>query len=44
MRGGAELPNLSPANPKYRAAIAVWTRLPLALTNFIGPHIVRSIP
>jgi hypothetical protein len=44
MRGGAELPNLSPANPRYRAAINVWTRLPLAVTNFIGPHIVRSIP
>jgi FemAB-related protein (PEP-CTERM system-associated) len=44
MRGGRELPDLSPANPKYRAAIAVWTRLPLAVTNFLGPHIVKSIP
>jgi serine/alanine adding enzyme len=44
MRSGADLPDLSPANPKYRAAIAVWTRLPLAVTNFIGPHIVKSIP
>jgi serine/alanine adding enzyme len=44
MRGHGELPDLSPANPKYRAAIAVWTRLPLAVTNFIGPHIVKSIP
>lgn len=44
MRGRAALPDLSPANPRYRAAIAVWTRLPLAVTNFIGPHIVKSIP
>jgi serine/alanine adding enzyme len=44
MRGRADLPDLSPANPKYRAAIAVWTRLPLAVTNFIGPYIVKSIP
>ena len=44
MRGRAVLPDLSPANPKYRAAIAVWTRLPLAITNVIGPHIVKSIP
>jgi serine/alanine adding enzyme len=44
MQSGADLPDLSPANPKYRAAIAVWTRLPLAVTNFIGPHIVKSIP
>jgi FemAB-related protein (PEP-CTERM system-associated) len=44
LNGDAGLPNLSPANPRYRAAIAVWTRLPLPLTNWIGPHIVRSIP
>jgi len=44
LRGRTDLPDLSPANPKYRAAIAVWTRLPLAITNLIGPHIVRSIP
>jgi FemAB-related protein (PEP-CTERM system-associated) len=44
MQGGRELPNLSPSNPKYRAAIDIWTRLPLAVTNFLGPYIVRSIP
>jgi FemAB-related protein (PEP-CTERM system-associated) len=44
LNGDAALPNVSPANPRYRAAIAVWTRLPLAVTNWIGPHIVRSIP
>jgi FemAB-related protein (PEP-CTERM system-associated) len=44
LNGGRSLPNLSPSNPKYRAAIALWTRLPLAVTNFLGPHIVRSIP
>jgi serine/alanine adding enzyme len=44
LKGGRSLPNLSPSNPKYRTAISVWTRLPLAVTNFLGPHIVRSIP
>jgi FemAB-related protein (PEP-CTERM system-associated) len=44
MRGDRELPNLSPSNPKYRAAINLWTRLPVAVTKLIGPHIVRSIP
>ena len=44
LRGRSDLPDLSPANPKYRAAIAVWTRLPLAITNFVGPYIVKSIP
>jgi FemAB-related protein (PEP-CTERM system-associated) len=44
LSGGKGLPNLSPSNPKFRAAIALWTRLPLAVTNRLGPHIVRSIP
>jgi len=44
MQNGGELPNMSPSNPKYRAAINLWTRLPLQVTNFLGPHIVRSIP
>jgi FemAB-related protein (PEP-CTERM system-associated) len=44
MQGNRELPNLSPSNPKYRAAINLWTRLPVAVTKVIGPHIVRSIP
>lgn len=41
---GKPLPNLSPDNPKFRAAIAVWRRLPVALTRIIGPPIVRNIP
>jgi serine/alanine adding enzyme len=41
--GGAPI-DLSPKNPKFNSAIAVWKRLPLAVTNRIGPHIVRSIP
>ena len=41
---GRTLPNLSPSNPKYRAAIALWQRLPLGVANRLGPHIVRSIP
>jgi len=44
MQGDRELPNLSPDNPKYRTAIGLWTRLPVAVTRIIGPHIVRSIP
>jgi FemAB-related protein (PEP-CTERM system-associated) len=44
LANGRTLPNLSPSNPKYRAAIALWTRLPLAVANRLGPYIVRSIP
>jgi FemAB-related protein (PEP-CTERM system-associated) len=39
-----ELPNVSPANPKFQLAIAVWQKLPLALTTRVGPMIVRAIP
>ncbi|HZY83745.1 MAG TPA: FemAB family XrtA/PEP-CTERM system-associated protein [Gemmataceae bacterium] len=40
--GGA--PDLRPDNPRYRRLIAVWKRLPVALTRWVGPPIVRGIP
>jgi FemAB-related protein (PEP-CTERM system-associated) len=39
-----QLPNVSPANPKYQFAIALWQKLPLSLTTRVGPMIVRAIP
>lgn len=33
-----------PENPRYRRAIAIWRRLPVALTRLLGPPIVRGIP
>jgi FemAB-related protein (PEP-CTERM system-associated) len=36
--------DLSPANPRFQLAVRIWRCLPLALTNRIGPHIVRSLP
>jgi FemAB-related protein (PEP-CTERM system-associated) len=38
------LPNVSPANPKYQALIEAWKRLPLPLTQILGPQIIRRIP
>lgn len=38
------LPALNPDNPKYRLAIAAWKRLPVALTNVIGPQIAKNLP
>ena len=38
-----ELPNLSPANPKYSRAIALWQRLPLPVANFIGPFVAKYL-
>ncbi|MBU5613489.1 FemAB family XrtA/PEP-CTERM system-associated protein [Geomonas azotofigens] len=41
---GAHLPDLNPSNPKFRMAVEGWRRLPVALTRFLGPAIVRNIP
>jgi FemAB-related protein (PEP-CTERM system-associated) len=40
---GAAIPDINPLNPKYRAFIAAWKRLPLPVANLIGPHIVRGL-
>jgi FemAB-related protein (PEP-CTERM system-associated) len=37
------VPENNPNNPKYRLFIKTWQRLPLALTNFLGPYIVRNL-
>ncbi len=39
----SRVPDHNPLNPKYRAFIALWKRMPLGLANWIGPHIVKSI-
>ena len=39
----SEIPQNNPANPKYRAMIAVWKRLPRGVVNAIGPSIVRNL-
>jgi FemAB-related protein (PEP-CTERM system-associated) len=41
---GLQLPDHSPKNPRFGAAIAVWRRLPVAVSRVIGPTIVRNIP
>ena len=40
---GKRVPDVNPLNPKYRLAIKLWQRLPLALANRIGPHIAKSL-
>jgi FemAB-related protein (PEP-CTERM system-associated) len=41
---GGAMPDHSPKNQKFRLAIAAWRRLPLMVTNRVGPILVRSIP
>jgi FemAB-related protein (PEP-CTERM system-associated) len=44
LSGRDEIPNLSPANPKYRKKIEIWQKLPFWATKVIGPRIVKYIP
>jgi len=41
---GAKIPDLTPRNPKYQLAIGIWKRLPLPVTQMLGPRIVKNIP
>ncbi len=38
-----ELPNLSPANPKYRKKIEMWRKMPFPLTKVIGPPLAKYL-
>jgi len=44
MRNNGTMPELNPHNPKYEAAIKIWKKLPITLTNLIGPSIVKNLP
>jgi len=37
------VPQNNPANAKFRLFIEAWRRMPIALANRIGPHLVRNL-
>ena len=37
------VPNVSPANPKYRLLVETWRRLPLTVSKIVGPMISGSL-
>jgi len=39
----ADLPQNNPLNPRYRALIAMWRRLPRPLVNAVGPMLARNL-
>lgn len=41
---GEPLPDLSPKNPRFRLAISAWKHLPVPITRWLGPALVRNIP
>jgi serine/alanine adding enzyme len=44
MLDGSRPPDQGPGNPLFTRAVNMWTRLPLSMTNLLGPHVVRHIP
>jgi FemAB-related protein (PEP-CTERM system-associated) len=38
-----DIPQHNPLNPKYRAFIALWRRMPRRVANALGPLIVRNL-
>jgi FemAB-related protein (PEP-CTERM system-associated) len=40
---GERIPENNPLNPKYRALIALWRRLPIPIANRLGPFLARSL-
>ena len=44
LNNGHKLPELSTTSPKYKLASEVWKRLPVAVTNFIGPKVMKYVP
>jgi FemAB-related protein (PEP-CTERM system-associated) len=38
------MPNINPSNPKFDVPKRIWQKLPLGLTKWLGPKLVRSIP
>lgn len=38
-----EMPNLSPANPKYKRKIEMWRKMPFAMTKILGPPLAKYL-
>ena len=39
-----EMPNFSPANPRFQMAIRLWRMLPLPVARVLGPHLIPLFP
>jgi FemAB-related protein (PEP-CTERM system-associated) len=40
----SEIPVVDAKNNRYQTLIDIWKKMPLALTNFIGPRVVQYLP
>ena len=43
LRAGS-VSDMRPDNPRYQRLIRLWQRLPVRLTRWLGPWVVRGIP
>ncbi|MDH5570815.1 MAG: FemAB family PEP-CTERM system-associated protein [Gammaproteobacteria bacterium] len=41
---GNDMPQLTPNNTKYKLAIKAWQHLPVVVTKWIGPGIIKNLP
>ena len=39
-----EIPSINPSNPKFDLPKRIWQKLPLPITKWLGPKLVRGIP
>lgn len=44
LNGRKTLPQINQANPRFAAARWIWQRMPMPLTKWLGPALIRSIP
>lgn len=44
LHSDAEMPQLTTRSAKYQLAISIWKRLPVGLTKWLGPNIVKNLP
>ena len=44
LRTRVDIPKLNVTNPRYHLAIKTWQKLPVQVTQVLGPFIARSIP
>jgi len=39
-----QIPNVTPSNPKFDFPKRMWQKMPLPLTKWLGPKLIRTIP
>lgn len=44
VRDEGNIPDITPRNRKYQLAIGIWKKLPVPVTQMLGPRIIKNIP